>query len=271
MMDLNNKRILITGASSGIGRALAYRLAEKGAELVLSARGKQNLDNVAALIKRKFPDVIHPLVIPCDVCDAEDINKLFIMAREQGRDIDILINNAGIGVYGETDLHSIEDFRKIMEVNYFGAVQCTMEAVHFMKKRKKGIIVNICSVAAIHGVPYLSAYGASKAALMNFSQSLQAELKDYGVSIIIAYPGYTKTKFFKSEKKVGFAIRPKGPYAPAQRVAGIIISAIIHNRPEVVLSLEGKALAAMQGIFPGLARTAMNNIASHLTLKKIKR
>ena len=130
------------------------------------------------------------------------------------------------------------------------------------------IIVNICSVAAIHGVPYLSAYGASKAALMTFSQSLQAELNEYGISLVVVYPGYTKTRFFKSEKKVGKAVRPNGHYAPAQKVAGAITRTIERGRHELILSLEGKALAATHWILPGLARKVMKNIANHLLIKK---
>jgi len=264
MKDLKNKGVLITGASSGIGRALAYKLAQKGVKLILSARNKQHLEDVAALIKRSFPEAPEPIVIPCDVTDSEDIKRLFSSCSQQGGDIDILINNAGIGIYGEAELISLEDFRKIMEVNYFGAVQCMLEAVAMMKKRKQGIIVNISSVAALHGVPYLSAYGASKAALMTFSQSLRAELRDTGISLMNVHPGYTKTRFFRNEKIVGEARRPKGPYAPAQRVAAKIVNAIIHNRHKVVLSLEGKALAVLHGIFPGAARRSMKNIASNL-------
>jgi len=265
MINLKNKRVLITGASSGIGKALAYKLAEKGVELILSARNKQNLEDVATKIKHKYSKTREPVVIPCDVCDMKDIKRLFSTCRQQVGSIDFLINNAGIGVYGEAELISIEDYRRIMEVNYFGAVQCILEAIPLMKMRKKGVIINICSVAAIHGVPYLSAYGASKAALKTFSQSLQSELRDDNISLLIVNPGYTETRFFENEKKVGRAIRPKGPYAPALEVAGLIISAIIHNRHEIVLSRVGKALAVIQGVFPSLARKAMKRIADQLT------
>jgi short-subunit dehydrogenase len=136
-----------------------------------------------------------------------------------------------------------------------------------MKKRREGIIVNVCSVAAIHGVPYMSAYGASKAALMTFSQSIQAELNEYGISLVVVCPGYTRTRFFRNEKRVGRAVRPNGRYAPAQQVARSIIHTIEHEKHKLVLSFEGKALAAIHGLFPGLARNAMEKIARNLIKK----
>jgi short-subunit dehydrogenase len=268
MINLKNKRILITGASSGIGRALAYNLAGKGTELILSSRDENKLKTVVRLILRKYPDAPAPAIIPCDVTELDDIKRLFNTCKKDHGPIDILINNAGIGVYGEADLITMEDYKKIMEVNYFGAVQCMLEVMPSMKKRRNGMIVNVCSVAAIHGVPYLGAYGASKAALMTFSQSIQAELNDYGISLVVVCPGYTKTRFFRNEKKVGRAVRPNGRYAPAQQVARAIIHTIEHEKHELVLSLEGKALATTHGLFPGLARNAMKKIAKHLIRNK---
>jgi len=264
MMDLKNKRVLITGASSGIGKALAVELGEKGAHLILSARSRAPLEKLSKLIKRKFPLNREPLVVPCNVCNTKEIQSLFTICRDQLGSIDILVNNAGIGVYGEAALISMEDNRGIMDVNYFGAVQCILEAIPLMKINGCGVIVNICSVAGIYGIPYLSAYGASKAALQTFSQSLQAELRKDRISLLIVNPGYTRTGFFRNEKKVGKAMRPSRTYAPVKEVARSITSAMMHHRQQIVMSKTGKALAAMHGIFPGMVRKVMLRIANQL-------
>lgn len=267
MLELKNKKILITGASSGIGRALASGLAEKGVELVLTARDSRKLKNVADMIQNNHPDIPKIKFIPCNLSDMQEINKLFIQCRKNQYNIDILINNAGIGVYGEIESTTIDDFKETMNVNYFGAVQCMLEVLPSMIERREGMIVNICSVAAIHGVPYLGAYGASKAALMSISQSIRAELSKSGISIMVVYPGYTETDFFIHEKKVGKAFRPKGPYAPVEIVAGEIIHAIENKSEEHILTFEGKALAATKVFFPGIVRRAMKKIAENLIIK----
>lgn len=267
MMDLKHKRVLITGASSGIGRALAFELAAREADLILSAREKDPLEELSELLLEKYPGTREPVVFPCDISNKEDIRSMFAFCRNQLGSIDILVNNAGIGIYGEATLTSMKDYRRIMEVNFFGAVQCMLESIPLLKINGRGVIVNICSVAGIHGVPYLSAYGASKSALQTFSQSLQAELRKDRISLLIVNPGYTGTGFFRNEKKVGNAIRPRGPYASVQVVARSITRAIIHHRKQIVMSLQGKALAAIHGICPGIVRKAMLRIANQLMLK----
>ncbi|UCH14269.1 MAG: SDR family oxidoreductase [Bacteroidales bacterium] len=266
MNTLKDKRILITGASSGIGKALACSLAAKGADLILSSRNLEKLRIVSDTIKSDPATKHEPYIVSCDMSKTDEIKNLFNeCTRNQGK-IDILINNAGIGVYGESDLTTMEDHKSIMEVNYFGAVQCMQEVLPQMMKRKEGMIVNICSVAALHGVPYLGAYGASKAALVALSQSMRAELSKFGISLLVVYPGYTETDFFTNEKKVGNAFRPKRPYTPVQKVANEIIRSIENNKKELVLTLEGKALAITRAFLPGLVRKVMKKMAYNLTV-----
>jgi short-subunit dehydrogenase len=178
--------------------------------------------------------------------------------------IDILVNNAGIGVYGRTEKMSISDYRRILDVNFFGAVRCIHEVIPHMAHRGQGQIVNIASVAAKHGVPYLGAYGAGKAALAALSQSLRAELSESGISVTVVYPGYTQTEFFAKEKHVGGGRRPSGPYESPDKVARKIISGIEKNKREIVLSVEGKIMSAIQGILPRIVDKAMERIAYRL-------
>jgi len=268
MARIDGSRVLITGASSGIGRATTFELAKRGAILVLTARRLKTLRKVSDEIKDAFPEARVPLSIPCDVSDKEDAIRLVKKCVDYLGSIDILINNAGIGVYGNAELTALEDFRSVMEVNFFGSVNCILEVLPHMKKIGKGLIINIASVAAMHGIPYLGAYSASKAALVALSQSLRAELANSGISMMIVYPGYTQTDFFKNEKKVGGARRPAGPYTPARKVARAIIKAIESERPDLVLSLGGRALKFSQSLMPWLVERTMQRIAYKLADKK---
>jgi short-subunit dehydrogenase len=264
MSNLEGLKVLITGASSGIGRAVAFELSRKGAKLILASRRKGSLKKVAEGIKSAFPDAPLPLIVRCDVTRRQDVRRLMENSVRQFGGIDVLVNNAGIGVYGNAEFTAMEDFRAVMEVNFFGAVQCMQEVLPIMKETGKGLIVNITSVAAKHGVPFLGAYGASKAALAVFSQSYRAELSESGVSLLIVYPGYTQTDFFKNEKKVGGARRPRGPYTSPLKVAKAIVKAIESRKRDLVLSLEGKAMAVTQDVFPRLVEKAMDRIAYRL-------
>jgi short-subunit dehydrogenase len=264
MTELKGKRVLITGGSSGIGRALALEFAKRGAVLAIVSRRLEKLVEAGRDIRLAYPDGAPPLAIPCDVTDGESVGRLIKSCVDRWGGLDILVNNAGIGVYGDADRTSLEDFRAIMEVNYFGALQSTMNVLPFMRKAGQGLIVNITSIAAKHGVPYLAAYSASKAALAALSQSLRAELAQSGISLMIVYPGYTETDFFTTEKKVGGAVRPSKPYAPPEKVARAILKAIEREKHNVVLSPEGRALALFEKIFPRLVEAAMRRIAVKL-------
>ena len=268
MKNLKNKKIIITGASSGIGKALAFELAEKGAHLVLTSRKIELLQKTADEIKATFPDSPKPVSISCDISKKEEVKQLIKESINQLGEIDILINNAGIGVYGDIEKTTEEDYRKIMDVNYFGPIYSMFEILPYMKQRKKGMIINVTSLAAIYSVPYLGAYSASKAALVSLTQNLRAELSDSGVSFMIVYPGYTQTDFFKNEKKTGGARRPSGKYMPARKVAKGIVRAIEKGKQDLIFTASGKALAIFQGIAPWLVRKVMREIADNLCDKK---
>jgi short-subunit dehydrogenase len=265
MAKIDGARVLVTGGSSGIGRATCIELAKRGAILALTARRLKTLRKVSDEIKDAFPEVQAPLSIPCDVSDREDVIRLVKKCEDHLGGIDILINNAGIGVYGRAEMTTSDDFHSVMEVNFFGSVNLILEVLPRMKKTGRGLIINIASVAALHGVPYMGAYSASKAALVAFSQSLRAELAKSGISTMIVYPGYTQTNFFKIEKKVGGARRPAGPYTPAKKVAKAIIKAIESEKQDLVLSLAGKALKFSQSLMPWLIERAMQRIAFKLS------
>jgi short-subunit dehydrogenase len=264
MGKIDGKRVLITGASSGIGKAIAFECAARGAVLALTARRFHYLEKAGYEIRSVFSDTTAPLLIPCDVSKSDDVSELIDTCVRKLGGIDILINNAGIGIYGSIEKASLEDAFSVMNVNFFGAVCCTLNVLPIMKKGGGGKIVNISSVAALHGVPYLGIYSASKAALASFGQSLRAEAARSGIDIMVVYPGYTQTEFFQKEKNVGGGHRPSGPFTSPQRVARAVVKAVEKDRRELILSLEGKALNFFRVLLPGLVEMKMQRIAAKL-------
>jgi short-subunit dehydrogenase len=261
---IDGKHVIVTGASSGIGRALAFSLAKRGARVTLAARRTERLEAAAREIVERFPAAPAPTVVRCDVSDPSDASRLIGGAVEQFGGVDVLVNNAGISVFGEAARTSLQDYRDVMAVNFLGALHCMREALPFMLRRESGLIVNVATVAALHGVPYLAAYGASKAALVSLSQSLRAELDGTGVGVMIVYPGYTDTEIFGVEKKVGGARRPPGAYASADGVAEAIARGIEAGRRDVFLTVRGRLLSVLTGAAPFVVERAMRRIASEL-------
>lgn len=263
-MRIKGKRILITGASSGLGEAIAWNLARQGARLTIASRRLEVLQKVADEIATGVPMGDAPLPIRCDVANRADVHRLISTAMGHMGGIDVLINNAALCVYGETERTMETDFQMLMAVNFHGAVHTMMETVPYMRRQGGGMLVNIASLAALHGVPYLAAYGASKAALVSVSQSLRAELSSWNIRVLVVYPGYIDTPLFAKEKNVGGARRPDGPYRPVQGVAQSVAGAIRTEKQELVLTTEGKALATLRGVMPGGVQLAMNRIAGRL-------
>lgn len=267
-MRIDGKHVIVTGASSGIGRALAVSLAARGAALTVAARREDELKKLAGEIVERFPSAPRPVVVRCDVASPADVSWLIGGAIERLGVVDALINNAGVSVYGGAERTRAEDLSAVMSVNFFGAMNCMREVLPFMTRRESGLIVNVASVAALFGVPYLSAYCASKAALVAASQSLRAELAGSGVRIMIVYPGYTATEIFERETNVGGARRPSGSYAPANQVAEAIVRGIERDARDLVLTSRGRALYVLRGIAPSVVERALTKLARELRDKE---
>jgi len=263
-MRVERKHVIVTGASSGIGRALTLALAEKGAALTIAARREEMLAEVVLEIEKRFPEAPPAFAVRCDVSDEQQVKWLIGGTIERAGVVDILVNNAGISVFGEAERTSLDDLRDVMSVNFYGALYCMREVLPFMVARESGLIVNVSTVAALHGVPYLAAYGASKAALGAYSQSVRAELHETGVRVMLVYPGYTDTEIYDVEKKVGGARRPSGSYAPAGEVAGKIVRAIERGGHDLVLTVQGQALSVLSRLAPPIVENVMRGIARDL-------
>ncbi|MGH7676691.1 MAG: SDR family NAD(P)-dependent oxidoreductase, partial [Gemmatimonadales bacterium] len=233
-------------------------VARRGGQLVLAARSVERLRAAAAGLEPS------PIIVPCDVADPAAVRGLVAAARRQLGGIDVLINNAGRSVYGELERTPLREVHDLLAVNFLGPLHLMLEVLPEMRRRREGLIVNVASVAALHGVPYLAAYAASKAALAVAGQSLRAELATVGVGVLTVYPGYTRTPLFACETRVGGARRPRRGYAAADRVAAAIVRAIERDRRELVLSLEGQLLAALRRLAPRVIDAGMTRIAAAL-------
>ncbi len=191
-MKLKNKVIVITGAGKGLGKELAIMFAKEGAKVVISSRTKKDLDKVTKETNS------YPII--ADVKDEKQVKKLAETTVKKFKKIDIWINNAGVriphNIIEETDWKRAHD---MIEINLFGTVYGSKEAIIQQKKQKSGVIINILSTSALEGRANASAYAASKFAVVGFTQSLRAEAKPFNIQVISVYPGGMRTEFFREQ------------------------------------------------------------------------
>jgi uncharacterized protein len=229
-MDFKNKVVLITGASSGIGKQTAIEFAKLGSSIILVARRKNKLEQVENELKQFN---VSTLVCVCDVSKKDQVGKMSKIVLEKFNSIDILVNNAGFAIYGSVYDLSINDIESQMETNYFGMVYCTKNFLPLMLEKKSGHIVNVASVAASFGLPGIASYCASKFAMLGFSEGLKHELSGTGVGITVVSPIMVKTDFFDHSS---FEKMPK--YSPtslsAKTVAKAIVKASSSSRLEII-------------------------------------
>jgi len=193
--SLDNKRILLTGASSGIGAALAFLLAKEGANLVLLARRKDRLLEIAEQIRRQSFDR-KVVVVEGDITDPEARHQAVQSAVEQLGGLDILINNAGVGATALIEDSTQETLRRIFEVNFFALFELTQLALPYLKQGAEPMVVNLSSIVGLRGVPHYGVYGAAKFAVTGLSESMRAEFFKHGIDVLLVCPGTTQTEFF---------------------------------------------------------------------------
>lgn len=230
-MSLKDKIVVITGASSGIGKATAIEFAKKGAKLAIIARRKDKLEDLQKSLAQFSTEV---LVCPCDVSDKESVKKMSDAVLEKFGKIDILVNNAGFAIYGTVANLTIEEIESQMQTNYFGMVYCTKNFFPTLQKQNSGHIVNVASVAASFGLPGITPYCASKFAMLGFSEGLKHELKGTKVGVTVVSPIMVRTDFFDHPS---FDMMPK--YSPTsldpKTVASAIIRASESSRLEIIV------------------------------------
>ena len=197
-MDLNGKVAIVTGATRGIGRAIAEALVREGINICISARKRSEIDQtVVALADLKAGGVTG---IVCDVCDHSQVKALIERTVVEFGGLDILVNNAGIGIFSTVEETSPEDFRSVIETNLFGVYYCCYEAIPLMKQRGGGYIINMSSLAGANPHPGMAAYNASKFALNGFSEALMQEVRHDGIKVSYVMPGPRLNTEFGGDK-----------------------------------------------------------------------
>ena len=254
--SLANRRILLTGASSGIGRALAMQLAPLGTQLLLLARREAPLVELTAELKRLGAATAEPIV--GDVTDANLRTIVADRIRNDWGSLDLLINNAGISAHGRFDGSTPEVLRQIMEVNFFAAAELLRETLPLLKSGEDPLLVNIGSILGHRGIPFNSEYCASKFALRGWSEAIRPELARDNVDLLLVSPGTTDTEFFDHLIAKG----EKLPWAeqqglPAEKAAAQILHAIEHRRHEIFPNWRGRALGLINRLSPRLVDRIM--------------
>ena len=245
-MDFKNKTVLITGASSGIGKQTAIEFAKLGANIILVARRKEKLDDLASQLE-KFN--IKTFVCQCDVSDKTQVKEMSKTVLEKFDSIDVLVNNAGFAIYGSVKDLSIDEIESQMETNYFGMMYCIKNFLPSMLDKKSGHIVNVASVAASFGLPGIASYCASKFAMLGFSEGLKHELNGTGVGVTVVSPIMVRTDFFDHPS---FEKMPK--YSPtslsSKTVAKAILKAANSPRLEIIVPSVVRSAVWLKHTFP---------------------
>ncbi|MCU0821541.1 MAG: SDR family oxidoreductase [Spirochaetes bacterium] len=257
MKDLKNKIVLITGAASGIGRAAALEFASRGSHLVIADIDENGLEDTAREISAKQRE---SFAIKTDVSKKGDVEKLIKKAIERFGRIDVLVNNAGVGMNSEIRDMDISDWEWIIGINLWGAIHTVHYLLPHMIKQGCGHIVNVSSAVGLASyVPIQAAYTTTKFALVGFSEVLRTELERLGIGVTVICPGGIKTPFFKTAKVKGFKKEvmdfiPDSIFGTAEEVAREIVKGVIRNRPVVIVTGVAKLMVILQRISPSIIR-----------------
>jgi NAD(P)-dependent dehydrogenase (short-subunit alcohol dehydrogenase family) len=246
-MKLAGKTALITGGGHGLGRAIAEALAEEGAVVTVCGRNQKPLDETVQAL-RKLGREAHAMV--CDVGSEVSVSEAVAAAEHAMGRIDLLVNNAGIGITATVARTTLEDWNQVMAINATGTFLCTRACIPGMVERKFGRVVNVSSVAGVSSGPYMGAYSASKHAVIGFTKAAAAELGDKGVNVNALCPAYIDTDMMRSG--VTRAMRSKG-ISEADAIKAVLTSVNqkrLLSTAEVaswVLQLCGPASSALNG------------------------
>jgi short-subunit dehydrogenase len=248
-MRLRDKTVIVTGASSGIGRETAIAFARADANLVLASRNEAALNELAAEV---LPLVRRVLVIPMDVTQRAAVDVMAQRVAEEMGSIDILVNNAGLGLNALLAEGSMTNVRRLFEVNVFGALHCVQAVVPYMKRQGSGQIINVSSVAGKIATPRNGAYAATKFALTAISDALRLELADHGITVTTVYPGITDTPFMDNVlKEVDMPQVPgivRG--VSARRVANAIVRAARWEKRDVYVTVTDRMAVGLKNLSP---------------------
>ncbi len=247
-------RALVTGASSGIGRTLALRLAREGARVALVARRAEELEKLAAEIRSGGSEAV---VLPCDVSSAAEVAATAARAREVWGGIDMLVNNAGYGHHRTFLEWSVEDMERVMRVNYFGTLYFTKALLPAMVEQRRGWLVFVASVAGKIAPPEESAYAASKFAMVGLAASLSLEVEDAGVHVLTVCPGVIRTPFFDEEALSRMPPAAKRGMVEVEALVDATMDALAKGKHEITYPGGISPAYVIQAVAPEFMRRAV--------------
>ena len=255
-MHLEGRTVIVTGASSGIGRATAREFARRRAHIVLASRDRDKLDALASELA-DYPG--RRLVVPTDVTNRLAVEALVRRTVEEFDSVDVLVNNAGVGLFAPIATGSLDNMHHLFNVNFWGAVHCIQAIVPYMRRQGRGHIVNVSSVAGKVTTPYMGVYSATKFALIAASNALRSELAGTGIGVSTVYPGLTDTSFQGNMLRevdvpdLPAYLRKVGPEAVGRR----IVQAVRWNLRDTYVTLADFAVVNAYPLAPGLADWAL--------------
>ncbi|AUX48765.1 short-chain dehydrogenase [Sorangium cellulosum] len=262
-----NPVVVITGASSGIGRATALAFAERGAAVVLSARREQPLRDVAAACEQAGGKA---LVVPADVTNEAAVLEIARRAAESFGRLDVWVNNAAVTLFGLFEQTPSEPYRRVIETNLFGYIHGARAALAQFRRQGSGVLINVASMVSKIPEPYVSAYVASKHAIRGFSQSLRQELEVLharDIHVCTVMPATIDTPLFQhAGNYTGRAPRAMPPVYPPERVARAIVRLARTPRREVYAGTSAPQLALLSFLAPGLAERLLARSVDRLHL-----
>lgn len=249
---MKNKVVIVTGASSGIGKALAERYHRAGSHTVLAARSTDKLKAIASEMDQIGEG--ETLCVSTDVSKQADCENLIAQTIEKFGRIDVLVNNAGISMRALVKDLEVSVIEQVMQINFFGTVYCTHAALpHLLKS--KGSIVGVSSIAGYRGLPARSGYSASKFAMHGFLESLRTELLESGVHVLVACPGFTASNIRKVALTGDGSAQGDTPLKEqklmtAEEVADRIFQSVARRKRTLVLTRQGKMTVLLNKLFP---------------------
>ncbi len=249
-MNPENRVVILTGATQGIGRATAYTLAEAGCKLALVARSVEALQTLAGELQKSGHKAT---AIPTDMGDTKQAAALAQKTVESFGQIDVLINNAAIGLRNRVVDMREEEARRLMDINYFGPVALIQAAIPHLKANPEGgLIINISSIVGRRAMPGIAGYCASKGALEKMAESLRVELAAANIRVSTVYPGVTVTRFNHNSLGSSQTGRGRITGVPPERVGRAILKTIRREQRDVFITLFDRAFVTASAVWPWL-------------------
>jgi dehydrogenase/reductase SDR family protein 7B len=257
---MKNKVIIITGGSSGIGRACALAFGRAGGKIVINGRNAQKLDEVGQELAAAN---IEYLAVAGDVSSEEDCRQLIEQTVAQFGRIDVMLNNAGISMRALFQDVELDVIRQLMDINFWGTVYCTKFALPYILE-SKGSIIGISSIAGYQGLPGRTGYSASKFAMQGFLGALRTETLHQGIHVMVACPGFTasnirNTALAADGSQQGESPRDEGKMMTSEEVADRILYATRKRQRDIVMTTQGKLAVLLGKFFPGLTDKLVYN------------